>query len=204
MGQWGAVNLVHQCEHQLSERVTAAFTSDSLKPVDPARDTFSGALKSREKWDKLEAEVRGRPGSPNTKSWLARNAMWMRGQTEGRSRIPLVYSTSAVEQPLRELRLMLRPRAFVVCNRARVNQLLALIRQPYLRVDNGADYATDIRAYLDLHRGHPVRTYRQAYDTRTNMAGNTLSASLWSAEAQISMREARRRRQLAKSSQRGD
>ena len=115
-----------------------------------------------------------------------------------------MYSTSAVEQPHRELRLMLRPRAFIVCNRARVNQPLALIRQPYLRVDNGADYAADIRAYLDLHRGHPVRTYRQAYDTRTNMAGNTLLAGLWSAEAQISKREACQRRQLAKSSQWGD
>ncbi|MET4780549.1 hypothetical protein [Glaciihabitans sp. UYNi722] len=114
-----------------------------------------------------------------------------------------MYSNSAVEQPLRELRLMLRPRAFVFRNRARLNQLLALIRQAYLRVDNVADYATDIRAYLDLHHGHPVRTYRQAYDARTNEAGNTLLASLWSAEAQISMRDARQRRQLAKSIQQG-
>ena len=68
MGQWGAVNLVHQCEHHLSERVTAAFTSDSLKPVDPARDTFSGALKLWKRWDKLEAEVRGRPELLNTTS----------------------------------------------------------------------------------------------------------------------------------------
>ena len=142
----------------------------------------------------------GRPQLLNTNSWLARNATWMRGQTQGRSRIPPVYSNSAVEQPLRELRQTLRPRAFVFRNRARLNQLLTLIRQAYLRVDNVADYATDIRAFLDSHHGRPQRTYRQAYDTRVNEAGTEMLGSLWSVEAQVSKRDARLKRALAKSS----
>lgn len=197
-GEWATVNLVHHCEFHLTQRVRAAFDSDKLAANDPAREVFRGALKSRERWDEFEAEVRSRSHLVMTNRWLDRNETWMRGQTQGRSKIPPVYSNSAVEQPLRELKAVLRPRAFMFRNRARLNQLLSLIRMAYLRVDNATDYATDIRAYLDAHHGRPHRTYREAYDPTANAAGEILLASLWAEEAQLSMRDARIKRALAK------
>lgn len=195
-GQWAAVNLIHHCEYHLSERVQAAFRSDALAPDDRARGLFRGALQSRERWDEFEAEVKSRPELRITNGWLKKNATWMRGQILGRSRIPPVYSNGAVGQPLRDLRQALLPRAFALRNRARLNQLLNLMRLANLRVDNVADYGTDIRAYLDANNGHPVRSYREIYDAKGDGAASF--NSLWSMPAQNAMREARLRRAIAK------
>lgn len=194
-GEWAAVNLIHHCEHHLSERVKAAFRSDVLEPEDRARALFRGALQSRDRWDAFEAEVVSRPELRLTNGWLKMNATWMRGQTQGRSRIPPVYSNGAVEQPLLSLRQSLQPRAFAFRNRARLNQLLNLMRLANLRVDNVADYGTDIRAYLD---DHPQRTYREIYDAQEDESGAALLNSLWSVPAQVAMREARARLAIAK------
>ena len=122
----------------------------------------------------------------------------LRGQTQGRSRIPPVFSNSTVEQSLREFKAIIQPRRFAFRNRARMNQLLALMRQATLRVDNVADYSTDIRAYLEAHNGHPQRTYRDVYDAKENEDGDALFNSLWSVQAQTIMREARLKRSIAK------
>ena len=125
-------------------------------------------------------------------------AVMLRGQTQGRSRIPPVFSNSTVEQSLREFKAIIQPRRFAFRNRARMNQLLALMRQATLRVDNVADYSTDIRAYLEAHNGHPQRTYRDVYDAKENEDGDALFNSLWSVQAQTIMREARLKRSIAK------
>jgi hypothetical protein len=193
-GKWAAVNLVHHCEHHLSERAKATFASDNLDHSDPVRESFRDALKSREQWDKFEAAVVGRPELLNTGRWVARNSTWLRGQTHGRSSIPPVYSNGAVEQPLQVLRKDLLPRAFVFRNRARLNNLMNLMRLASMRVDNVADYAADIRAYLEAQNGRAQRTYRTTYDPKADAAGTVQYGSLWAIPAQIAMREARVRR----------
>lgn len=131
-----------------------------------------------------------------TTNWVTRNAVMLRGQTQGRSRIPPVYSNGAVEQSLRELKAIIQPRRFAFRNRARMNTLLTLMRQAMLRVDNVADYSADIRAYLEAHNGHPQRTYRDVYDTRVSEGGDVLFNSLWSVPAQTIMRDARLKRSI--------
>ncbi|MEO7121536.1 MAG: hypothetical protein ABI400_00105, partial [Lacisediminihabitans sp.] len=79
----------------------------------------------------------------------------------------------------------------------RLNQLLTLMRLAHLRVDNIADYSTDIRAYLEAHNGRPHRTYREAYDATADEAGVQKFNSLWSVPVQIAMREARTKRTQA-------
>jgi len=69
------------------------------------------------------------------------------------------------------------------------------MRLANLRVDNVADYGTDIRAYLD---DHPQRTYREIYDAQEDESGAALLNSLWSVPAQVAMREARARLAIAK------
>ncbi|TFC03259.1 hypothetical protein [Cryobacterium sp. MDB2-33-2] len=197
-GRWAAANLVHHCEHHLSERALAAFKSDKLDSDDPVRTLFHGAFTSREKWDAFEAEITSRPRLLLTNSWLARNVTWMRGQTQGRSRIPPVYSNSAVEQPLREIRAMIRPRAFVFRNRARLNNVLILMLLARLRVDTATDYASDIRDFLNKHDGHPPRTYRATYDKTANADGEILLSSLWAPKAQLAMAEARAKKARAR------
>lgn len=190
-GEWAAQHLVHYCEHHLSERGKATFTSDKLKPDDPARRLFRQALQSSEQWDAFEEEVKSRPQLIMTNRWVTTNGIHIRAQAHGRSRIPPVYSNGAVEQPLRDLRQNLQSRAFAFRNRARLNQLLELMRLANQRVDNAADYATDIRAHLDEHNGHPPRTYRAIYDTKTDESGTVLLNSLWSEPAQLAMIQAR-------------
>ena len=197
-GEWAPVHLVHHCEHHLSERALAAFKSDKLDANDPIRELLHGAFISRERWDAFEAEIASRPKLLMTNGWLTKNQTWMRGQTQGRDRIPPVYSNSAVEQPLREIRLMIKPRAYVFKNRARMNHLLTLMRLARLRVDTAADYATDIRAFLNEHDGHPPRTYRETYDTQVNPDGEFLFSSLWAVKPQLAMEEARIQKALAK------
>lgn len=193
-GEWAAVHLVHHCEYHLGELARKRFESDKLEPRDPIRLLFRTALQSREGWDEFEAEVRSRPKLQNTNNWVERNCIWLRGQTQGRSRIPPIYANGAVEQPLREFRKDLRPRAFMFRNRGRLNHLLELMRLATLRVDNPADYALDIRTYLDENNGRPQRTYRQAYDALADSAGVMQLSSLWAPDAQIAMLEARMKR----------
>jgi hypothetical protein len=197
-GDWAAVNLVHHCEHHLSERALASFKSDKLDADDSVRRLFHGAFTSRERWDAFESEIASRPQLKMTNGWLARNQTWMRGQIQGRDRIPPVYSNSAVEQPLREIRLTIKPRAFVFKNRARMNHLLTLMRLARLRVDTATDYATDIRAFLNVHDGHPPRTYREIYDRQMNPDGEFLLNSLWAVRPQLAMEEARTQKALAR------
>ena len=197
-GQWAATNLVHHCEHHLAERAKAAFNSDKLQPRDLIRELFRGALQSREQWDAFEAEVHSRPELMMTTGWLNKNAVLLRGQITGRDRIPPVYSNSAVEQPLREFTKTLRPRTFAFRNRIRLNNLLALMRLAYLRVDSVAGYSIDIRTYIDAHNGHPQRTYRESYDPKFDSAGTSRLNSLWSAQAQEAMAGARMRKALVK------
>lgn len=121
----------------------------------------------------------------------------MRGQSQGRDRIPPVYSNGAVEQPIREIRQILKPRAFVFKNRARLNHLLTLMRLARLRVDTATDYAADIRAFLNAHDGHPPRTYRETYDRHASASGEILFNSLWASRPQLAMAEARRLKTLA-------
>ena len=59
---------------------------------------------------------------------------------------------------------MLQPRAFMFPNRARLSQVLILMRLAGLRVDTATDYASGVRAFLGAHDGHPPRTYGAAYD----------------------------------------
>jgi hypothetical protein len=197
-GQWAAVNLVHHCEHHLSERALAAFKSDKLGSDDPIRKLAHGAFTSRARWDALEAEITSRPKLLLTNAWLAKNQTWMRGQTQGRDRIPPVYSNSAVEQPLREIRLMVKPRAYVFKNRARLNHVLTLMRLARLRVDTATDYASDIRAFLNKHNGHPPRTYRETYDTLMSPDGEFFFNSLWAIKPQLAMEESRIKKALAR------
>jgi len=196
-GQWAAVNLIHHCEHHLSERARASFKSDNLDEDDPVRQHFQGAFTSRERWDAFEAEIASRPKLLMTNGWLKKNSTWMRGQSQGRDRIPPVYSNGAVEQPIREIRQILKPRAFVFKNRARMNHLLTLMRLARLRVDTATDYAADIRACLHAHDGHPPRTYRETYDKHASASGEILFNSLWAIRPQLAMAEARRLKTLA-------
>ncbi|MBB5640567.1 hypothetical protein BJ997_001115 [Cryobacterium roopkundense] len=196
-GDWAAMDLVHYCEHHLTERVRAAFKSDKVAADDRLRQVFHGAFTSREQWDAFEAEVISRPTLLLTNGWMAKNMTWMRRQTERRAQIPPVSSNGAVEQPLREIRQMLQTRAFMFRNRARLNQVLVLMRLASMRVDTATDYASDIRAFLDAHNGHPPRTYRAAYDTTANQSGEAPLGSLWAPKAQIAMTEARANRALA-------
>ncbi len=197
-GEWAAVNLVHHCEHHLNERALAAFKSDKLSSDDPIRTLARGAFTSREKWDAFEAAITSRPKLLMTNGWLTKNQTWMRGQTQGRDRIPPVYSNSAVEQPIREIRQIIKPRAYVFKNRARMNHLLTLMRLARLRVDTATDYATDIRAFLNEHHGHPPRSYRETYDTQVNPKGEFLFNSLWAAKPQLAMEELRIQKALAR------
>lgn len=79
-----------------------------------------------------------------------------------------------------------------------MNHLLTLMRLARLRVDTAADYATDIRAFLNEHDGHPPRTYRETYDTHVNPDGEFLFSSLWAVKPQLAMEEARIQKALAK------
>jgi hypothetical protein len=83
---------------------------------------------------------------------------------------------------------------FVFRNRARLNQLLTLMRLAHLHIDNITDYSTDIRVYLEAHSGRPHYTYREAYDANTDEAGAPQLNSLWSVDTQMAMREARAKR----------
>ena len=154
----------------------------------------SNLQQTPERWAEFEAEVRSRPELRLTNRWVASNAVRLRDQIQGRSQIPPVYSNSRVEQVLREFNADLRPRAFAFRNRARLNHLLTLMRLATLRVDNPTDYASEIRAHLEATGGHPLRTYRETYDPRSEEQ----FSSLWSLPAQSAMREARRIRELAK------
>jgi len=201
-GKYAATHLVHHCEHHLAERAKSAFASDRLDRDDPIQGLFHGALQSLERWDAFAAAVRGRDGLLMTKGWLNKNAILLRGQISGRDKIPPVYSNSAIEQPLREFTKTLRPRAFAFRNRARLNNLLALMRLAYLRADSVPGYSIDIRAYLDKHNGRPERTYRQAYDAQFDDAGTAQLNSLWAVAAQEAMLEARLRKLTAKTARR--
>ena len=189
-GKWAYVNLVHLCEHHLGVNGRKAMTGDGVVTADAVWTLFREALISREGWDAFEIDVRGRPELMLTNRWVEKMATWLRNQTLTRSRIPPVYSNGAVEVPLLNVRNIIAPRAFAYRNRARMNQMLELIRLAHLRVDNVADYATDIRAHLALHNGRPVRTYRNVYDSKADDANNGF-CSLWSIAAQTSMRAAR-------------
>ena len=188
-GEWAAVNLVHHCEHHLDTQAKAQFKSDNLAPDDPIRLLFRGALQDIERWDTFVAEVlrRGRPAMKLTYKWVEKNATLLRGQIIGRPQIPPVYSNSGVEQEIRELKAELRPRRFAFRNRARLNQLLDLMRLKSMNVDHPTDYAKDIRTYIEASDGRPERTYREAYDSLPD----ELFSSLWSVPAQLAMREAR-------------
>lgn len=193
-GQWAAVNLVHHCEHHIDAQAKSQFQSDQIDLKDPARVLFRGALKSTDRWAEFATEVRNRPELKLTNRWVEKNAILLQGQIQGRSRIPPVYSNSRVEQVLREFKADLRPRSFAFRNRERLNHLLTLMRLATLRADNPADYATDIRKYLEAAGGHSQRTYRQTYDPRTEEQ----YSSLWALPAQAAMKEVRRIRALAK------
>lgn len=197
-GQWAAVNLVHHCEFHLSARATSRMNSDKLDPKDPARQLFHGALKSRERWDAFEAEVRGRPKLLNTNSWLDLNATRLRVQTHSRENIPPVYSNSAVEQPLRDFRSALESRVYSFRNRGRLNNLLELMRLAHQKVDRVSGYSTDIRTYLEAQNGRPKRAYREAYDPQFDDAGTQQFNSLWGIPAQVAIREAQAQRAAAR------
>ena len=197
-GQWAAANLVHHCEYHLSARGTSRMNSDKLDREDPARELFHGALKSRERWDTFEAEVRSRPEMLNSNNWLDLNAIKLRVQTFTRENIPPVFSNSAVEQPLRDFRSALESRVYSFRNRARLNNLLELMRLSYQKVDRVAGYSTDIRSYLEAHNGRPKRSYREAYDPQFDGAGTQQFNSLWSIPAQIAIREAQTIRRASK------
>lgn len=197
-GQWAAVNLIHHCEHHLSERAKAEMKSDGVAANDPLRQLFRGFLQTKEAWGAFEAEVESRPTLMLTNKWLKRNQVHLRVQTHSRSQIPPVYSNGAVEQPLRVLREHLEPRTFMLRNRARMDNLLELMRLAYLRADDVHQYSADIRAYIEANDGHPDRTYRDTYDQKLDDDGEARFNSLWSTEAQLAMKEARRRRAIAK------
>lgn len=122
-----------------------------------------------------------------TYKWVEKNATLLRDQIIGRPQIPPVYSNSGVEQEIRELKAELRPRRFAFRNRARLNQLLELMRLKSMNVDHPTDYAKDIRTYIEASDGRPERTYREAYDSLPD----ELFSSLWSVPAQLAMQEAR-------------
>ena len=137
--------------------------------------------------------MRSRPELLNSNNWLDLNVIKLRVQTFTRKNIPPVYSNSAVEQPLRDFRSALESRVYSFRNRARLNNLLELMRLPYQKVDRVAGYSTDIRRYLEAHNGRPKRTYREAYDPQFDGAGTQQFNSLWDVSAQIAIREARAR-----------
>jgi hypothetical protein len=107
------VNLIHHCEHHLGQRASAALASDRLEPNDPLRAAFRGALQSRARWDEFEAAALARPEALMTNGWVRKNSTMLRAQTQGRERIPPVYSNGAVEKPLTDFRQIIAPRAFV-------------------------------------------------------------------------------------------
>ena len=197
-GAWAATNLVHYCEHHLGGIAKRAFESDKIPAGDPVRELFRGALKSRERWDAFAAEVNGRPTLSLTASWVKKNDVMLRGQTQGRSRIPPIYANGAVEQALLVFKTALSPRTFTFRNRGRLNLLLVLMVLAHRKVDNVTDYSTDIRAYLDRHNGHPQRTYRDMYDRKADPSGEVRLNSLWSVAAQLAMIEVRTRRAISK------
>jgi hypothetical protein len=144
-----------------------------------------------------DPQLRATPLSPDDLAGLSRLTAppW---SSRGATGSPPVYSNSAVEQPLREFTKTLRPRTFAFRNRARLNNLLALMRLAYLRVDSVAGYSVDIRAYLDTHKGRPQRTYRESCDAKFDDAGTAQLNSLWSVQAQEAVAEARMQNPLAK------
>jgi hypothetical protein len=62
---------------------------------------------------------------------------------------------------------------------AHVATRLRGLRLSYQRVDNVADYSTDIRTYLDAHNGRPKRWYREAYDPEFDEAGTQQFDTVW-------------------------
>ncbi len=154
---------IHSCEHHLYIRARTAMDKDKVAKDSPLHEALNSAFHSPKEWEALRDKVR-EVGSPALKKWMSGKDRMMVTQLARRSEIN-VYSNGAIEAPIRAVRQAIEKRSWCFRNRARMDQLLEMMRLHLNKVDSADAYSGLIRDHLNVTKGKPP-SKRKQWDRR--------------------------------------
>jgi hypothetical protein len=142
----GAEPFVLRCEYHLRANALKFIKRQHLASEDEVLEKLDKAFGSPQGWAAFRRKV---ANYPDVIDWCDREDAQIRSQTAWRSRLPAHHSNGAVEAAIATVKGIIDPRAAVLRNKYRTNQMLELVRTHINKNANATDFARTLRTSLE-------------------------------------------------------